>query len=316
MSKTTDLKTLQHELQEALSLITDYSTTHNVTGEAVLDLGELNNTQGLLERCAAVVNIDNANSKPILRVIHHFACSGGTLISKCIAAQPNVFLLSEMHPTTRLGLDFSNAQYTPRDVVTQAIYGHIPNIDSLAERIFVQNIIETEKHVRNLGGYLVIRAHSHSDYCTNQPVPVIDTITRLLSPHFNIKQLITIRNPIDSFLSLQENKWVHFNPGEFDEYCRRFIVFAKSFSKDEVVKYEDFVVNPDDTLLKVAKILFLPFKDCSLEYIDVFKISGGSGRQSVDIKVRKRKEISETYKESIFLSERFREISACFGYYF
>src|SRR5690554_3748477 len=194
MPKSTNLKTLQQELQQALSLIDDFSTAHSNAGTALLDTGGLGNTQSLLERCAAVVKASNANTKPTLRIIHHFACSGGTLISKCLAAQPNVFLLSELHPTTRLGMNINKAAYTPRDITTQAIYGRVPNVDALAEKVFVSGIIETEKHIREHGGYLVLRAHTHADYCTDKPIPEIDTVTRLLAPHFELKQVVTVRN--------------------------------------------------------------------------------------------------------------------------
>src|SRR5690554_2246332 len=189
MPEPTDLKTLQQELQQALSLINNYSATHNDIDTAVLDTEGLNNTQSLLERCAAVVNADKANTKPTLRIIHHFACSGGSLIAKCLAAQPNVFLLSELHPTTRLGTNIKKAAYTPRDITTQAIYGRVPSVDALAEKLFINGIIETEKHIRERGGHLVIRALTHADYCTEKPIPEVDTLTRLLEPHFDIKHL-------------------------------------------------------------------------------------------------------------------------------
>ena len=36
--------------------------------------------------------------KPLLRTIHHLACTGGTVISKCLAAMPDVALISEVNP--------------------------------------------------------------------------------------------------------------------------------------------------------------------------------------------------------------------------
>ncbi|WP_139788474.1 hypothetical protein [Halomonas sp. BC1] len=134
MRESIDLKTLQRELQQALKLINDHSAIHNDTSKAEPDVEGLNNTQSLLERCAAVVEQDNVSAKPTLRIIHHFACSGGTLISKCLAAQPNVFLLSELHPTTRLAFNEEHALYTPRDITTQAFYGRLPQLDNLAEK--------------------------------------------------------------------------------------------------------------------------------------------------------------------------------------
>jgi len=308
MPKSTNLKTLQQELQQALSLIDDFSTAHSNAGTALLDTGGLGNTQSLLERCAAVVNADSANTKPTLRIIHHFACSGGTLISKCLAAQPNVFLLSELHPTTRLGINMNTAAYTPRDITTQAIYGRVPEADKLAEKLFVNGIIETEKHIRERGGYLVIRAHTHADYCTDNPVPDVDTLTRLLEPYFDIKHLVTVRNPIDSFMSLRENGWVHFKPDSFDEYCRRLLKFLESFDGCQIVKYEEFVEQPERQLKEITKVLNLEYKANNLDDLDIFKISGDSGRSGSKIKPRTRKEISEHYKKEVSESLSFCQV--------
>ena len=36
--------------------------------------------------------------KPNIRIIHHMARTGGTVISKCLASMDEVILLSEIHP--------------------------------------------------------------------------------------------------------------------------------------------------------------------------------------------------------------------------
>lgn len=314
MSESTDLKTLQQELQQALSLINDYSATHNDTSKAVLDTDGLNNTQSLLERCAAVVNADNGNTKPTLRIIHHFACSGGTLISKCLAAQPNVFLLSELHPTTRLGFNADHAFYTPRDIITQAFYGRLPKVDRLAEKVFLAGIKEAEQHVRELGGDLIIRAHTHADYCTESNPADQDTLTSILNSEFNIKQLVTVRNPIDSFLSLQQNGWVHFEPCTFDEYCRRFLLFVKSFDTSSIIKYENFVNEPEKELRIIADILDISVSENSFDVLDVFRISGDSGRSGLDISPRPRKPVPDELKKEIEKSECFSEVQQLLDY--
>ncbi|MEA5392276.1 hypothetical protein VB738_13520 [Cyanobium gracile UHCC 0139] len=42
---------------------------------------------------------------PVVRTLHHVACSGGTLISRYLAALPDVVLLSELNPANRYGAD-------------------------------------------------------------------------------------------------------------------------------------------------------------------------------------------------------------------
>jgi hypothetical protein len=301
-----NLRELRLQLQQALALIEDNNVSN--TNAALEDVQGLSNTQSLLARCEQVVQQNSSSQKPVLRIIHHFACSGGSLISKCIAAQPNVFLLSELHPTTRLGLPKDKAAYTPRDIVAQGIYGKVPDINTLAEKLFVQNIIATEQHVRQRGGYLVLRAHSHADYCTEAEIPVIDSLTRLLAPHFDIKQLVTVRNPIDSYLSLRQNGWLHFKPDSFDEYCARLLAFLNAFGKEQIIKYEDFVERPESMIKVCTEKLALPSTENALDYIDVFKVSGDSGRKSHDISPRPRREITTDFKDSVNESKAFKVI--------
>ncbi len=307
-----NLRELQQQLQQALALIELNNIDNPNSG--LEDVQGLSNTQSLLQRCEKVALQGQKQQKPMLRIIHHFACSGGTLISKCIAAQPNVFLLSELHPTTRLGFNTSKGTYTPRDVITQALYAGVPEFNTLAEDIFVENVIATERHVSERGGYLVLRAHTHSDYCTDAQLPGTDTLTRLLSPYFEIKHLVTVRNPIDSFLSLRKNGWVHFKPDSFDEYCGRLLKFLAPFSKDQVVKYEDFVEQPELMLTECLSKLALTSVEHGLDYIEIFKISGDSGRGSFEISARPRRGFSEEYLVEITSSNSFKNIFEFLGY--
>ena len=56
---------------------------------------------------------------PPIRVVHHWACSGGTIISRSLAQLPRVVLLSEVHPLAHLRLHPPSSGYQPTDVVQQ-----------------------------------------------------------------------------------------------------------------------------------------------------------------------------------------------------
>ena len=307
-----ELSNLQQQINEALKLLqesklVDSNNQNDATQKPSTAELFFTEPSSLLERCEQICS-QYETLKPTIRIIHHFACSGGTLISKCISAQPNVFLLSELHPTTRLGIQENKPSYTPRDLITQAFYSQIPDFDLLAESLFLRGIIETEKHVRQRGGVLVIRAHTHADYCTQSPTPLIDTITRLLMPYFDLKHLVTVRNPIDSFLSLRKNGWIHFSPNNFDEYCRRLLVFIKSFEKEHIYKYEDFVSNPSEELEKYTDTLNIQRSPLALEYFDQFKVSGDSGRSGSEIEKRSRRKIEEHELKEFFDSPNFAKV--------
>ncbi|MCQ4321759.1 sulfotransferase [Stutzerimonas stutzeri] len=303
---STNLRAMQQELRSALDLIKQNQLDSDREIVEVAD--SLSNNQSLLERCNAVTADIESQKKPTLRIIHHLACSGGTLISKCLAVQPNVFLLSEIHPTTRLGMNIDEAAYTPRDITTQAIYGRIPNVDTLAEKLFLYGIIETEKYIRKQGGYLVIRAHTHADYCTDKPAPEVDTLKRLLEPHFDIKHLVTVRNPIDPYLSLLNNGWTHFTPCNLDEYAVRYLAFLNQHADCRIYKYEDFVISPNETMFDLCVALEIPYNANYRDSFSAYQLSGDSGRSGAIIAERERRPVSDQIRCEADNSENWNKL--------
>ncbi|MEP1869074.1 MAG: hypothetical protein ABJJ44_06070 [Paraglaciecola sp.] len=313
-SKVANFKNMQRELQEALSIIEARSPmialpTIERNDEDNIHIDE---TDSLLNRCKQVVD---QNHKPTLRIVHHFACSGGSLISKCIAAMPNTYLLSEVHPHSQLHLLNANkARYLPSDYTTLSRHANVPKIDQLSEELFVSSVDVIHKHVNNFGGFLILRDHSHVDFCTDNTFPKISTINNLLHTKFNLINLVTIRNPVDSYLSLVESGWIHFSPGNFDNYCKRLLMFLNQFKNKQIIKYESFVRSPDRTLKKICKNLDIPYLK---EYKDIFnsiKVTGDSGRRSGDIKSRERRGMDTDFASEVLSSKRFKEINKKYGY--
>jgi len=300
------------ELDKALEMLTEFSeerVVSNGDGQRTL---QINEAQSLLEKCADIVA--SGKQRPKLRLIHHFACTGGTLFSKCIASQPNVFMMSEVHPTTRLGWSSNEGDFIPRDIISNLMRAGVPAISNLSEKVFERSIRYASKHVEQFGGTLVIRAHSHSDYCTSESVPSRDSLSRILSDKFRLINLVTIRDPIDSYLSIQRNKWVHFSPKTFDEYCRRLLVFLKPFDKNHIFKYEDFVLEPEKVMKKICSHLEITFVKESLDIFGIVTLSGDSGRQSNEIGLRSRPELSEAFQDEITSSQNYKIIKKEFNY--
>ncbi|GFD91231.1 hypothetical protein KUL152_34570 [Tenacibaculum sp. KUL152] len=302
------LKDLMSELGNAISEIEN-------NPEIRLSLKTDSNVQdskSLLSQCSSI--LQEVERKPKLRIIHHLACSGGTLISKCVAAQPNTFLLSELHPTTRLHMGGGKPKFLPSDVTTQARYANVPNVDELAWCIFQSSIEITSKHVANLGGYLVVRDHTHSDFCVGEKPESTSSIVRHLNSQFEILSVATIRNPIDSYLSLVANNWEHFEPKGFDEYCKRVECFISGFQRSEIIKYEDIVAKPLKYIRKLVNKLEIPYSDSFIDTFSAFNVTGDSGRSGEVISPRQRRELSESFLREIQSSKSFKKISEKFGY--
>ena len=268
--------------------------------------------ESLLDSCKIVAS--DAQKKPPIRIIFHFACSGGTLVSKCLAALPNVFLFSELHPTSTLHMGNGNPRFLPSDVTTHARYAGVPSVDDLAWKLFTNNIQVANQHIRDLGGYMVIRDHTHSDYCVGNNLVTSSAIIEHLRNDFDILKVVTLRNPIDSFLSLQKNGWVHFEPANFEEYCRRLIEFLRQFDVSEIIRYEDIVKYPKRNIKKLARKLKLPYSPTFIETFSAFKVTGDSGRTGDVISLRPRRELSKAFEEEINNSGSFQYIANKFGY--
>lgn len=291
MSKKLEgLSQINKELNGALSLLQerlgDLPIQESTHGNIV------QGTASLLQRCADIVG-EEKKAKPVIRVIHHLACSGGSLISKCISSMPNVYLLSETHPTAFGKHERDNISFSPTNIPLQCHYANIPDLNSLNSELFKSSIRLVHSHCENIGGYLVLREHSHSDFTSENDVPTESPLLSLLKDDYDIRSLVTVREPTEAYSSLKRNGWIRFEPPSFDEYCRRLNLFLSQFNKTQIFKYENFIDCPKETMESMCEHLRLGFNE-SFEYIfDYFKVSGDSGRKGSVIEKRPREIVQE-----------------------
>tara|TARA_Y100000034_G_C6695461_1_gene306427 strand:+ start:109 stop:489 length:381 start_codon:yes stop_codon:yes gene_type:complete len=124
----------------------------------------------------------------------------------------------------------------------------------------------------------------------------------------------SIRNPIDSYLSLLSNNWEHFEPKGFNEYCKRVDVFISEYSTEQIIRYEDFIENPKENVQKIAEALDIEFSDSFIDTFEIFRVTGDSGRSGGSITKRERRKVPEKIREEIISSEYFNKIAGCFDY--
>jgi hypothetical protein len=309
---TNELSNLQQQIQQALQLLQEsevFAPEHQSNLHGALSTTDIFFAEhgSLLERCAQVC-AQYQNKKPTIRIIHHLACTGGTLISKCISAMPNIFLLSETHPYTALHLGGGKPKFSPTDISTLCRHAQIPNIELLLKELFLQSILITHKHVANCGGTLILREHTHSDFHVGNRILDRASVIDALSDHFNIKSVLTFRDPIDSYLSLRLNKWMHFTPGTFEEYCARILLMIEAYKEAPIFHYEAFVKSPHETLLDLCKALSIDYDETWQNIFDMARITGDSGRSSSVIATRMRHEFDADIADEIASSESYKKI--------
>jgi len=246
--------------------------------------------------------------EPPLRMIHHQACTGGTLISKCLAAMPNVCLLSEVEPFSPLPVEDSAPFFAPTDLLLQAMKGGVAISEESISRAFSYSLGLLIQDARLAGQRVLIREHSHSNYFVGDEVASTPTMRRLGSVDHRVLSIVTVRDPIDSYLSLCRRQWVHFMPDTFAEYCRRTLLFLQDHNGLPLYNYEDFVLAPDRVLQDMCSQLEIPYSDVFAENFGVVELTGDSGRSSATISPRPRREVSADQLDAMQSEANYKEV--------
>ncbi len=272
---------LADALQEAVQLMRDAAYAPLAPG-ADDDVPQAS----LLQQCLDLCEQHRSRRPEPVRTLHHFACTGGTLISKCLAALPNVQLLSEVDPLSVVHLAPGRPSFAPTDMVTLLRQSTRGTRQDLLIELFQRQIGLVHEDALLQGQRLLVRDHAHSHFCKGPDVPKRPTFRALLPVDMPVLSLVTVRHPLDSYAALIKNDWVHFEPATLDEYCRRYMLFLDSYVDVPVVRYEDFVRDPESTMQQICEILELRFEAQFTDLFSVFQVSGDSGRTGAVIAPR------------------------------
>ena len=165
-----------------------------------------------------------------------------------------------------------------------------------------------------MGKYLVIREHAHSDFLVGKTIKGHSTVKRLLKDDHQILSILTVRHPVDSYLSQTDQDWLHFEPYTFNEYCKRYLAFINSNEGVPIFKYEDFIENPETELETMCDILNLPFDENFHHMFDIFNLTGDSGRSDNVIASRKRRKYDQTFLQNTKESQKYQKLCEKLGY--
>lgn len=275
-------------------------------------IGDL--SDDILKKMLDVIKYDPEPHRDPVRVIHHFACTGGTLISKSLQVQPNVFLLSEVDPLSQIQLTQRRAQFAPTDPILLARASIKSINDETAVRMFSSSINVLHEHLVSNGQRLVLRDHTHSHYCTGVLSDSRPTLIEMVRNISRVCSVLTVRHPVDSFLALDKNGWRHFEPFSLEEYSVRYIRFLEANQGAPIFMYEDFVENPDRVMREICEALQLPYNPDWKSLISTVKLTGDSGRSGNRIAPRPRREISEALLEQAVESQSYRNLCKKLGY--
>jgi hypothetical protein len=269
----------------------------------------------LLQQCIDLCTVGNAPTQEPIRTIHHFACTGGTLISRCLGAMPNVLLLSELDPLSTAGLSERAPGFAPTDLIRLARQSNRPPSSEDICEVFLAALLALQATQIRRGRYLVLRDHAHSQFCVGPREacrrPALREIVATCSP---LRSVVTVRHPLDSYVSLVLNRWERFEPGGVEEYAFRYIQFLSRHEGLPIVRYEDVVSNPSIAVSNLCDLLDLPFSSDFERLITAIKLTGDSGRSASSIGERAPRPERSQYEDAARRSSMFRELLDRLGY--
>ncbi|MCF6430586.1 sulfotransferase [Leisingera sp. MMG026] len=271
----------------------------------------LRNSEELQNLLAEAETLAGRPQRTVLRTVHHFACTGGTLISKCIAAMPCTRLLSEVDPLS--GLTHKNS-FLPADLIGLAKLGSSPPGQDTLLRIFRAGLAALAEDTRAEGRDLILRDHAHSHFCCGSKIPERPSLLQMLEGNYRLLSLVSVRHPLDSYLSLLRRKWVHWQPAGLEEYARRYLAFLDLYAGAELLRYEDFLAEPEMCMQQICSILDLAFNPGFQEDFSAVQLSGDSGRGDGVIAPRPRRPVPEDVKQEVRVSSSYAALCARLDY--
>ncbi len=289
----------------------DILQDHNRSRSQDLAAGPL---PSLLGQCLALVADHGAVGSRPIRSIHHFACTGGTLFSRCVAAMPNVCMFSELDPLSTRELDPRKPSFAPTDVIRHLYYQSRPLPEAIYADTYKRAMSEVHGQLADVGLQLVIRDHPHSHYCIGDVVPERASHLSILREIADVQSVVTVRNPVESYLSLLSHKWVSFEPTNFDEYCRRYLLFLDQHAGLEIFKYEDLVTETDRTLERLCSALSLEFVPGAGQLISAIRLTGDSGRGGHRISPLSTRPRPDAVKQEIAASAHYSDLKVRLDY--
>jgi len=225
-----------------------------------------------------------------------------------------MLVLNEIDPLSQLGFNLRQPAFRPTDILSLVREGDHLVSDDLLIKLFLESLAALHKEMTASGRRLLLRDHSHSHFFAGSSIARRPSLHTILQSRFSTISIVTVRNPVDSFLSLIQSEWMHFSAARFDEYCFRYHAFLDEHAGVPIFKYEHFVSEPLAEAKRMCECLGLSYSDAFIETFDFFAFSGDSGRTGNVIEPRPRRPLDDAFLDIANRSRQYEKLAARLGY--
>lgn len=235
-----------------------------------------------------------------IRLIHNLPRCGGTIISKCIGAQKDVILLSEIHPegfavSKKIGLPhmfdpihqsqkwnnlFENKEYKK---ICDSNY----NFEKKIDLVYKKTELANKK--------LIIRGWAFVDIFGKPFIEPSykDSLTETLSKNFEVLSLYLIRHPLECFISCYKS-FGFFKDYDLNFFFKGYRNFILNTSNSNIFTYENFLLEPDKNLKKMCNILKVDYDDNYISKLKDINLTG-DGKAKNSINIQNKENVAEKF---------------------
>lgn len=193
-------------------------------------------------------------------LISHMPCTGGTFythyISKLLSHKS--FIVPETNPFSVFSIN--QKSITPFSINAASFKSGIYDFKTFKENYTKELIGLISSFEKSDYEVLIIRDHAWSEFNTenfDKKIPILPEI--LDKNHINYIPILTLRDPIDSFLALKKSfPQIFINLNQYSLIYKNFVDSWRNYHDRNLIelKTEDFVNDFD----KIEKLLFEKFK--------------------------------------------------------
>tara|TARA_B100000886_G_scaffold331619_1_gene283341 strand:- start:740 stop:1540 length:801 start_codon:yes stop_codon:yes gene_type:complete len=231
-----------------------------------------------------------------IRLIHNLPRSGGTIISKCLSAQRDIVLLSEIHPE---GVEIWKKMKKPSkigDPIYQSQKWYNLFSKKEYEKITNTNLNFLEKidliyeKTNEFNKKLILRDWSFIDFFGfPYAEPTFkNCIFESLIKKFDISNFYILRHPLEQYISCFNSFSFFRKLYNFDFFIRSYEKYLSFAVKNKIFKYEDFSLNTENILKEMCKILDINFDKDYLSKLNDINITGD--KKAINSRMIKKKE--------------------------
>ena len=217
-----------------------------------------------------------------IRLIHNLPRSGGTIVSKCLGAQKDVILLSEIHPEGILISKKMGVRSFIFDPIFQSQVWHNLFKKDEYEKISNSDIKFEEKidlildKTELINKKLIIRDWAFVDFFGKQFIEPSykNSLFEVLNKKYKILNLYIMRHPLKLYASCYNNLGFFRRDYNYDFYIKGYKNYFLESSKNNIFIFENFILNSEKSLKSMCSSLEIDYDKNYLNKIKDVNLTG------------------------------------------